>query len=70
MNENMIAYRKSGAYYTPLKLTGKWMLERSPGRYEYTMHLEYKGWVFKRWISEHDVAIRPEPNIITMECGK
>ena len=67
--DRMIAYHKCGSFWEPLKLTGKWALDRRPGYTDYALFLEHQGWLFKRWIHEDDIEIRPAPHSVIMECG-
>jgi len=39
----------------PLKITGRWKITHNKDG-EVLMSIEAKGWIFKYWVEEHDIA--------------
>lgn len=68
----MIAYQTfQGEYgrviYDPIKLTGRWKLVTNAIETN-ALYLEKQGWLFKRWLHEDYIVIRPEETQVIFEC--
>lgn len=55
--------------YRPLNPTGRWKIESGP-YYKNKLFIEHKGFVFKSWISEAAITMKPKQEIAIFECGK
>jgi hypothetical protein len=56
-----------GWYYKPLNPTGRWKLKKNLFD-QITMFVEHKTWIFKHWISEHDIIFGTSEECEIFDC--
>lgn len=52
-----------------LNMTGRWKIVTDPDDDEYKMFIEHKALIFKYWIHEDFIEIRPLRTDVIMKCG-
>ena len=77
LSYKLIPYRKVyGGYqlnsYKKLNPTGRWKLKYSYYSYENdpTLYIEHKSWIFKYWIHEDSIVLRPSEEEVIFDCKK